>query len=172
MRRHDSPLRLLILALWIAAVAAFSFSCNDRRSEGQKPVHVDEEETTISPLQKKQAETQQIGEYEHVAQVQRFEGGIEPDEYKARKLVNQLFNYCIGVCSANMECPADLEAAKEAVRTQYKLFWPKDPWGNPYQYKRIDVQTCDVWSFGPDGKDGTEDDVHIAKANRDDLPNP
>ena len=167
MRRHDSPFRLLILTLCIAAVAAFSFGCSDRRSEGQKPVHVDEEET---PSMQKKAEPQQIGEYEHVAQVQRFQGGIEPDEYKARKLVNQLFNSCVGACSANQECPADLDGAKEAVRKQFGLFWPKDPWGNFYQYKRIDVQTCDVWSFGPDGKDGTDDDVHVANANRDNLP--
>lgn len=157
--------------LCVATVAAFSFGCSDRRSEGQKPVLVDEEETSAPFGQQNKAEPQQVGEYEHVAQVQRFEGGIEPNDYKARKVVNQLFNYCVGVCSANMECPENLDAAKEAVRTQYKLFWPKDPWGTPYQYKRIDVQTCDVWSFGPDGKDGTEDDIHISEANRDNLPN-
>lgn len=168
LRRHDELLRHLITLLCIAAMAAFSFGCSDRRSEGQKPVHVDDEPAAGAPRAPGQA--QQVGEYEHVAQVQRFPGGIEPDDYKARKLVNQLFNYCIGVCSANQECPADLDAAKEATRKQFGFFWPRDPWGNLYQYKRIDVQTCDVWSFGPDGVDGTEDDVHVAKSNRDDLP--
>lgn len=167
MRRHDQPLRLLILSLCIAVVAAFCFGCNERRSEGQKPVQVEENESGFQ----KQNQAQQLGEYEHVAQVQRFQGGIEPDDYKAKKLVNQLYNYCIGACSANMECPADLDAAKEAVRKQFGLFWPKDPWGNPYQYKKIDEQTCDVWSFGKDGKDGTKDDIHVSKANLDDLPN-
>lgn len=168
LRTHDWPLRLLSLSLCFAVVAAFSFGCNERRSEGKKPVVVDEED---NPAGFRQPEKSQVGEYEHVAQVQRFEGGIEPDDYKARKLVNQLYNYCIGVCSANQECPADLDAAKEAVRKQFGLFWPKDPWGKPYQYKKIDAQTCDVWSSGPDGQDGTDDDVHVAKSNRDDLPN-
>lgn len=36
-----------------------------------------------------------------------------------------------------------------------------DPWNNPYQYRcppqnRVDY---DLWSWGPDGKDGTDDDV-------------
>lgn len=40
---------------------------------------------------------------------------------------------------------------------------PKDPWGNEYQYRyppengKADLP--DVWSFGPDGQDNTEDDV-------------
>ena len=169
MRTHDWPLRLLILSLCIAVVAAFSFGCSERRSEGKKPVIVDDDTNQNGGFRK--VEKSQVGEYEHVAQVQRFEGGIEPDDYKARKLVNQLYNYCLGACSANQECPADLEAAKEATRKQFGFFWPKDPWGTFYHYKRIDVQTCDVWSSGPDGKDGTEDDIHVAKRNRDDLPN-
>lgn len=167
LRRHDGLKSHLFILLCIAAMAAFSFGCSDRRSEGQKPVHVDDEPASGAPQGSQQT---QVGEYEHVAQVQRFPGGIEPNDYKARKLVNQLFNYCIGVCSSNQECPADLEAAKEETRKLYGFFWPRDPWGNFYQYKRIDIQTCDVWSYGPDGVDGTEDDVHVAKSNRDDLP--
>lgn len=38
-----------------------------------------------------------------------------------------------------------------------------DPWGNPYQYEYPPTQgagdTPDIWSYGPDGEDGTEDDV-------------
>jgi len=40
---------------------------------------------------------------------------------------------------------------------------PADPWGNPFQYAfppthgRGDFP--DIWSFGPDGEDGTEDDI-------------
>jgi general secretion pathway protein G len=34
---------------------------------------------------------------------------------------------------------------------------PKDPWGNPYQYKEPgDHGEIDVWSFGADGKAGGE----------------
>jgi len=38
---------------------------------------------------------------------------------------------------------------------------PLDPWGNPYQYKvpGNHGMDFDVWSFGPDGQDGTDDDI-------------
>lgn len=39
---------------------------------------------------------------------------------------------------------------------------PEDPWGNPYQYSEEgekNTESFDVWSFGPDGEDGTEDDI-------------
>lgn len=39
---------------------------------------------------------------------------------------------------------------------------PKDPWGNPYQYCYPGVHnktSYDVWSMGPDGQDGTPDDI-------------
>ena len=37
-----------------------------------------------------------------------------------------------------------------------------DPWGNPYQYRYPGIHNKnkpDVWSKGPDGKDGTADDI-------------
>ena len=36
-----------------------------------------------------------------------------------------------------------------------------DPWGNPYQYRYPSTHGVkyDVWSYGPDGKDGTQDDI-------------
>ncbi|GHT21295.1 type II secretion system protein GspG [Planctomycetales bacterium] len=38
-----------------------------------------------------------------------------------------------------------------------------DPWGNTYQYvspsNRSPGASYDVWSFGPDGVDGTDDDI-------------
>ena len=39
---------------------------------------------------------------------------------------------------------------------------PTDPWENPYQYEspgKYNQNSYDVWSFGPDGTDGTDDDV-------------
>ena len=40
---------------------------------------------------------------------------------------------------------------------------PLDPWGNPYQYeypgKQNQQDMPDIWSFGPDKRDGTDDDV-------------
>jgi len=40
---------------------------------------------------------------------------------------------------------------------------PKDPWGNDYQYEFDAMVGTDydpkIWSFGPDGEDGTADDI-------------
>jgi general secretion pathway protein G len=39
---------------------------------------------------------------------------------------------------------------------------PPDPWGRPYQYAypgTRNVDSFDIWSLGPDGQDGTADDV-------------
>ena len=40
---------------------------------------------------------------------------------------------------------------------------PLDPWGNEYQYafpgEHNENRKPDIWSFGPDGEDGTEDDI-------------
>jgi general secretion pathway protein G len=40
---------------------------------------------------------------------------------------------------------------------------PKDPWGTPYQYeypgKNQQQDWPDIWSLGPDKRDGTDDDV-------------
>jgi general secretion pathway protein G len=39
---------------------------------------------------------------------------------------------------------------------------PKDPWGNPYQYACPGVHnknSYDIWTMGPDGQDGTADDI-------------
>jgi general secretion pathway protein G len=39
---------------------------------------------------------------------------------------------------------------------------PKDPWGNPYVYRypgQHNTQGYDLYSFGPDGQEGGDDDV-------------
>lgn len=36
---------------------------------------------------------------------------------------------------------------------------PMDPWGNPYQYELVNEDMYRIWSFGPDGVDGTPDDI-------------
>jgi len=143
----------------VVLVAFFALpGCSERRSEGEKPAVVDAlPQTTPS--------TTTVGEYEHVAQVEEFAGGILPDDRKALKLVNQLFNYMLAVCSANQECPATFEEAKEGIRKQFGLFWPKDPWGNPYHYRRLDERTFDIRSLGPDGELDTADDITVSEVN-------
>ncbi len=39
---------------------------------------------------------------------------------------------------------------------------PLDPWDNPYRYEypgRYQADWPDIWSYGPDGIDGTDDDI-------------
>ena len=36
---------------------------------------------------------------------------------------------------------------------------PLDPWDSPYQYRLIDPDNYEIWSLGPDGADGSEDDI-------------
>jgi general secretion pathway protein G len=38
-----------------------------------------------------------------------------------------------------------------------------DPWGNPLNYKNAD-NVIAVWSLGPDGESGTDDDIALPKA--------
>jgi general secretion pathway protein G len=48
---------------------------------------------------------------------------------------------------------------------------PKDPWGSPYQYEypptRGTGKDPDIWSFGPDKEDDTEDDIVSWKRSAD-----
>ena len=62
--------------------------------------------------------------------------------------------------------PADLSEAKakrwDGPYTESGEL-PKDPWGNDFQYeyppKHGTTDFPDIWSMGPDGEDGTEDDI-------------
>lgn len=57
--------------------------------------------------------------------------------------------------------PADLADSSKWVQTLDTPI-PPDPWGNPYQYAypgKRNTQKYDVWSYGPDGQDGTDDDI-------------
>ena len=62
--------------------------------------------------------------------------------------------------------PADLSEAKakrwDGPYTESGEL-PKDPWGNDFMYeyppKHGTTDFPDVWSMGPDGEDGTEDDI-------------
>lgn len=40
---------------------------------------------------------------------------------------------------------------------------PMDPWGHPYNYELKDADNYRIWSYGPDGIDGNEDDVSSDK---------
>lgn len=159
---RSQSLRLLSFLLCFAVLAAFSFGCSERRSEGQKPTSVQEnKEAANSGTQNADAPVKYERPVKHMPQTPE-----EADREKAQRLVNQLYNYLIGICMNTQDCPADFDAAKAAVKSTYQLNWPKDPWGKLYQYKRIDDTHCEVWSAGPDGIDENDDDIRIEEKNR------
>lgn len=53
----------------------------------------------------------------------------------------------------------------EPIPENYRAFMeemPKDPWGQEYKYRfpaQKSKKPYDVWSVGPDGADGNEDDI-------------
>lgn len=62
-----------------------------------------------------------------------------------------------------VEKPSDSSLA-ERWTTKYldKSKIPADPWGNEYKYTNPGKKNSDgydVWSTGPDGQDGTDDDI-------------
>jgi general secretion pathway protein G len=62
-----------------------------------------------------------------------------------------------------IEAPADLENPKKWRGYLDADEIPKDPWGHDYQYAYPPTHNKrdfpDIWSLGPDGEDGTEDDI-------------
>ena len=65
-----------------------------------------------------------------------------------------------------LTAPADTEEASvSGWEGPYlnKNEMPTDPWGNAFQYvyppERGSGDFPDIWSFGPDGEDNTEDDI-------------
>lgn len=43
--------------------------------------------------------------------------------------------------------------------------FPIDPWSHPYQYERLDTSHFRVYSDGPDGKPGTDDDIAVTSSH-------
>ncbi|TVR04019.1 MAG: prepilin-type N-terminal cleavage/methylation domain-containing protein [Deltaproteobacteria bacterium] len=41
-----------------------------------------------------------------------------------------------------------------------------DPWGNDFQYRRTSRDAFELFSAGPDGRPGTEDDIHLEGSGR------
>lgn len=61
-------------------------------------------------------------------------------------------------------CPSDVDVSKWGTESYIKQTTSAiDPWNNPYQYispgRRATSAGFDLWSFGPDGIDGTDDDI-------------
>lgn len=62
---------------------------------------------------------------------------------------------------ALVEAPAELEQPEKWEAQLENI--PKDPWGHDYQYRYPAEKNThdfpDIWSLGPDGEDGTDDDI-------------
>jgi general secretion pathway protein G len=65
--------------------------------------------------------------------------------------------------AALVQKPADLSEKSAWDGPYVNGEIPKDPWGNEYQYEypptRGKGDTPDIWSYGPDEEDNTEDDI-------------
>ncbi len=55
--------------------------------------------------------------------------------------------------------PADLTNPNKWRGPYSQKDIPMDPWGNPYQFELVGPEQYRIWSMGPDGVSGTEDDV-------------
>ena len=86
---------------------------------------------------------------------------------EARIEIGQLSNMCDAyyLSSSPRKMPdnlADLAAGPSPLTEKV----PKDPWGNDYIYKKESDRKVLIYSAGPDGSEGTEDDVY-AEADGD-----
>lgn len=158
MESYSRRRRVLWLALLLLLSLVFSFAwtgCKEeRRSAGEKPQVADENKDSAKDSLINAGNND---EAQNVAPTKPHEN-VELDTEKANRLVNQLSNYTMSICSDD-SCPADLDALKPILKERFKLSWPKDPWGSPYSYKKIDDSNFEIISLGPDKTEGTEDDI-------------
>ena len=59
------------------------------------------------------------------------------------------------------EPPGDIPNPNDWIQLMGKPI-PNDPWGKPYQYVTpgtYNTSSYDIWSMGPDGADGTGDEI-------------
>lgn len=60
--------------------------------------------------------------------------------------------------------PDNLSALKEKKQITNEI--PKDPWGNKYVYRKKNRTEYELFSKGPDGQQGTQDDIKKAKQSK------
>lgn len=79
---------------------------------------------------------------------------------EARIEISQLGNMVDAyyLSSSPRRLPDRLEQLAEGPQPLTKEI-PQDPWGNDYVYKKQSNQEFEIYSAGPDGTEGTEDDV-------------
>ncbi|ADB18329.1 general secretion pathway protein G [Pirellula staleyi DSM 6068] len=57
--------------------------------------------------------------------------------------------------------PADLKNPAKWAGPYLEKEIPLDPWSNPYNYEQLTANTYRIWSSGPDGNSGSDDDVML-----------
>lgn len=57
------------------------------------------------------------------------------------------------------EAPSDLKNVAKWAGPYLTEELPIDPWGSPYQYEQLSAEEFKIWSNGPDGQQGSEDDI-------------
>lgn len=87
-------------------------------------------------------------------------GMFEMDFGRYPQDITQLWDKSLPLDTMN---PEDYEARwngpyiKRAMIKNNEIF---DPWGHAYRYEAVDEgKTYKLWSVGPDGQDGTDDDI-------------
>lgn len=98
--------------------------------------------------------------------------GLEEAKIKHAKSVVSMLRTFLNEYELEIgELPSDLKSLHELPDDLAdKSLWiaktnkpiEKDPWGNAYNYVR-EGKTFRVWSSGPDGKSGTNDDIELSK---------
>ena len=61
--------------------------------------------------------------------------------------------------TALIEAPSDLKNPAKWQGPYLAKALPNDPWDNPYQYEAQQGDQFRIWSMGPDGASGSEDDI-------------
>lgn len=91
------------------------------------------------------------------SQIKAFEGAL-----RVYRLDMQDYPLTQQGLEALREPPADLRDPSKWNGKYLETPIPVDPWGNPYQYEypgQYETDRPDIWSFGPDAQNGTDDDI-------------
>lgn len=59
--------------------------------------------------------------------------------------------------------PSDLKNPAKWAGPYLAQAVPNDPWGQAYQYEQISLEEFRIWSNGPDGQQGSDDDIDPAR---------
>ena len=88
------------------------------------------------------------------AQIGMFEEALEPYQMEIKNYPTTQQGL-----EAMRTAPGDLRNVDRWDGPYLKKDVPLDAWDNEYQYELLDPDTFRIWSLGPDGQDGTDDDI-------------